>query len=265
MRDTKQTSTSTGHTVDPGEVEKFTAMAASWWDPDGDFRPLHKINPTRLRFITEEIAAHFDRDLDAPNPLAGLRILDVGCGGGLVCEPLARLGAQVTGVDATPANIPVAEIHAEQMGLEIDYRVATVAELVEAGERFDVVLALEIIEHVNDPPAFVADVIGARAEGGQVLFSTFNRTLRSFALGIVAAEYVLRWLPTGTHDWRRFVPPAEMFEMVEAEGLHPQRIKGFMFNPLLDKWLLTDDTGVSYIASFRSALDRPPSAPEFAL
>ncbi|MEC7141937.1 MAG: bifunctional 2-polyprenyl-6-hydroxyphenol methylase/3-demethylubiquinol 3-O-methyltransferase UbiG, partial [Pseudomonadota bacterium] len=137
MRDTKQTSTSTGHTVDPGEVEKFTAMAASWWDPDGDFRPLHKINPTRLRFITEEIAAHFDRDLDAPNPLAGLRILDVGCGGGLVCEPLARLGAQVTGVDATPANIPVAEIHAEQMGLEIDYRVATVAELVEAGERFD--------------------------------------------------------------------------------------------------------------------------------
>ena len=126
------------------------------------------------------------------------------------------------------------------MGLEIDYRVATVAELVEAGERFDVVLALEIIEHVNDPPAFVADVIAARAEGGQVLFSTFNRTLRSFALGIVAAEYVLRWLPTGTHDWRRFVPPAEMFEMVEAEGLHPQRIKGFMFNPLLDKWLLAD-------------------------
>ena len=237
-------------------------MAASWWDPDGDFRPLHKINPTRLRFITEEIAAHFDRDLDAPNPLAGLRILDVGCGGGLVCEPLARLGAQVTGVDATPANIPVAEIHAEQMGLEIDYRVATVTELVEAGER-DVVLALEIIEHVNDPPAFVADVIGAR-RGRAALFSTFNRTLRSFALGIVAAEYVLRWLPTGTHDWRRSAPrrrcsrwSRRRARTAADQGLHVQ--------PAARQMVAHHDTGVSYIASFRSAQDRPPTAPEFAL
>ena len=218
-----------------------------------------------MRFITEQIARHFDRDLDAAEPLAGLKILDVGCGGGLVCEPLARLGATVTGVDATPANIPVAQIHAEQMGLDIDYRVATVADLVSAGERFDVVLALEIIEHVNDPPAFVTDVVGARAEGGQVFVSTFNKTLRSFALGIVAAEYVLQWLPRGTHDWRRFVPPAEMFKMVEDAGLRPDRIKGFMFNPLLDKWLLTDDTGVSYIACFKAPTDQPPTEPEFAL
>ena len=267
MLDTEQTNTSdnTAHTVDPAEVEKFTKMAASWWDPKGDFKPLHKLNPTRMRFITESIAAHFERDLDQPLPFEGLRILDVGCGGGLVCEPLARLGAQVTGVDATPANIPVAQIHAEQMGLEIDYRVATVAELVQAGERFDVVLALEIIEHVNDPPAFVTDVTGARAEGGQVFMSTFNKTLRSFALGIVAAEYVLQWLPKGTHDWRRFVPPAEMFRMIEQQGLRPDRIKGFMFNPLLDKWMLTDDTGVSYIACFKAPTDRPPTAPEFAL
>ncbi|MAV47763.1 MAG: bifunctional 2-polyprenyl-6-hydroxyphenol methylase/3-demethylubiquinol 3-O-methyltransferase UbiG [Alphaproteobacteria bacterium TMED89] len=265
MLDTEQTSNATGHTVDPAEVEKFTKMAESCWDPQGDFRPLHKLNPTRIRFLTEQIARHYDRDLDTPRPFQGLRVLDVGCGGGLVCEPLARLGAEVTGVDATPANIPVAQIHAEQMGLDIDYRVATVAELVEAGERFDVVLALEIIEHVNDPPAFVADVIGARAAGGLVFMSTFNKTIRSFALGIVAAEYVLQWLPKGTHDWQRFVAPAEMFKMVEAQGLRPERIKGFMFNPLLDKWMLTDDTGVSYIACFTSPLDNPPTEPEFAL
>ena len=265
MLDTKQTSNATGHTVDPAEVEKFTKMAESWWDPQGDFRPLHKLNPTRIRFLTEQIARLYGRDLDTPRPFQGLKVLDVGCGGGLVCEPLARLGAEVTGVDATPANIPVAQIHAEQMGLDIDYRVATVAELVEAEERFDVVLALEIIEHVNDPPAFVADVIGARAAGGLVFMSTFNKTIRSFALGIVAAEYVLQWLPKGTHDWQRFVAPAEMFKMVEAQGLRPERIKGFMFNPLLDKWMLTDDTGVSYIACFTSPLDDPPTEPEFAL
>lgn len=265
MLDTEQMNTNTGHTVDPAEVEKFTKMAASWWDPHGDFRPLHKLNPTRIRFLTEQIAKHFERDLDARKPFDGLKILDVGCGGGLVCEPLARLGAQVTGVDATPANIPVAQIHAEQMGLDIDYRVATVADLVEAGERYDAVLALEIIEHVNDPPAFVADVTGARANGGLVFMSTFNKTIRSFALGIVAAEYVLQWLPKGTHDWNRFVTPAEMFKMVEDNGLRPQQIKGFMFNPLLDKWMLTDDTGVSYIASFKSPLEHPPTAPEFAL
>lgn len=265
MLDTEQTSTNTGHTIDPAEVEKFTKMAASWWDPQGDFRPLHKLNPTRIRFLTQQVAKHFDRDLNSALPFAGLRILDVGCGGGLVCEPLARLGAEVTGVDATPANIPVAQIHAEQMGLDIDYRVATVADLVEAGDRFDAVLALEIIEHVNDPATFVADVVGARADGGVVFMSTFNKTLRSFALGIVAAEYVLQWLPKGTHDWRRFVPPSEMFKMVEDNGLRPERIKGFMFNPLLDKWMLTDDTGVSYIACFKSPVDQPPVEPEFAL
>lgn len=234
--------------IDPAEVAKFEAMASEWWDPAGKFKPLHMLNPVRLDYVTERLAAQFDRDLRAPRPLAGLRVLDIGCGGGLMAEPLARLGAEVTGADAAAGNIRVARLHAAQSGLEIDYRETTAEALAEAGEAYDAVLALEIIEHVADPAAFVATCARLVAPGGAVLVSTLNRTAKSFALGIVGAEWVMRWLPKGTHDWRRFITPAELDAMLDQAGLTPRDHRGMVFDPLGWSWSLSaGDLGCNYI------------------
>lgn len=237
-------------TVDAAEVARFEAMAAEWWDPHGKFRPLHMLNPCRLDYIVAQIAAEFGRDPRGDRPFAGLRLLDIGCGGGLLCEPMARLGAEVVGADAAAGNIPVARVHAEQSDLAIDYRHTTAEALAEAGESFDVVLNMEVVEHVTDPAAFLAACAALLRPGGLMICSTLNRTARSFALAIVGAEHVLRWLPKGTHDWRRFITPAELFALLEGAGLDPVDRKGFVFNPLSWTWSISDrDLAVNYVTA----------------
>ena len=239
--------------IDPGEVAKFEAMASEWWDPEGKFKPLHMMNPVRLEFIAREIAAHFDRDRASDQPFAGLRVLDIGCGGGLLSEPMARLGAQVVGADAAAGNIAVAQIHAEKVGLDIDYRASTAEALVAAGERFDVVLNMEIVEHVAEPGAFIASCRDALTPGGLMLTSTINRNLKSYAVAIVGAEQVMRWLPRGTHEWRKFITPEELATLIEAADMQITARTGFTFNPLAWRWSLSDrDLSVNYaIASTR--------------
>jgi len=239
-------------TVDAAEVAKFEAMAAEWWDPNGKFRPLHQMNPCRLDYIAAQIAAEFGRDRAGPRPFAGLRLLDIGCGGGLLSEPMARLGAEVVGADAAPRNIPVARLHAEQSGLAIDYRHTTAEALAEAGERFDVVLNMEVVEHVSDPPAYLAACRDLLRPGGLMICSTLNRTAKSFALAIVGAEYVLRWLPRGTHEWQKFLTPDELFALIRGAGLDPVDRKGFVFNPLAWSWSVSArDLSVNYVAAAR--------------
>lgn len=236
--------------IDAAEIEKFAAMAQDWWDPQGTAKPLHMLNPCRLDYITQQIAAEFDRDLSAPEPFQGLRIADIGCGGGLVCEPLARLGAEVTGVDAAEQNIQVARLHAEQQGLQIDYRATTAEDVMAEGARFDVVLALEIVEHVAAPPAFIKTCAGLLNPKGVAISSTLNRTAKSFAVGIVGAEWVMGWLPKGTHDWNRFVTPEEMKCMMDATGLECVDRTGMVFDPLRWSWSLNPrDLSVNYIAT----------------
>lgn len=240
------------NTVDDAEVAKFEAMAAEWWDPNGKFKPLHMLNPCRLDYITRQIAAEFGRDRAAPSPFFGLRLLDIGCGGGLVAEPMARLGAEVVGADAAAGNIPVARIHAEQQGLAIDYRQGTAEALAASGERFDTVLALEIVEHVADPQGFMTTCRDLLRPGGLIIASTLNRTARSFAMAIIGAEWVMRWLPKGTHEWSRFVTPDEMDGLMRAAGLDPVDRKGMVFNPITWRWSLSDrDLAVNYIAAAR--------------
>jgi len=237
-------------TVDPAEIAKFEAMAAEWWDLDGKFKPLHMLNPCRLDYITRQIAAEFGRDLRAEAPFAGLRILDIGCGGGLLSEPMARLGADVVGADAAERNIPVARIHAAQAGLAIDYRHTTAEALAEAGERFDVVLNMEVVEHVSDPLAYLTACRTLLKPGGLHLCSTINRNPKSFAMAIVGAEFVMRWLPRGTHDWRKFITPDELFDLLRAAGLDPVDRKGFQFNPVLWSWRISDsDLSVNYVTA----------------
>lgn len=237
-------------TVDPDEIAKFEAMAAEWWDPDGKFRPLHLMNPCRLDYLVEQIAAEFERDLDSPRPFAGLRLLDIGCGGGLLSEPMARLGADVLGADAAGRNVEVARIHAAQSGLEIDYRNVTAEALVEAGETFDVVLNMEVVEHVADPAAYLSACRALLRPGGLHLCSTINRNAKSFAFAIVGAEYVMRWLPRGTHDWRKFITPDELHALLEQAGLDPVDRKGFVFNPLSWGWSISDrDLSVNYVTA----------------
>ncbi len=236
--------------IDPEEVAKFEAMAAEWWDPEGKFKPLHMMNPVRLEFITDEIARHFGRDRLEPAPFAGLRVLDIGCGGGLLSEPLARLGADVVGADAAAGNIPVAQLHAREMGLEIDYRHTTSEDLAAAGERFDVVLNMEIVEHVADPQAFLASCRTLLNPGGLMLTSTINRTMKSYAVAIVGAEQIMRWLPAGTHEWKKFITPDELEAMLVAAGMRVIGRTGFVFSPLHWRWSLSErDLSVNYAIS----------------
>ena len=236
--------------IDPGEVAKFEAMAAEWWDPAGPFRPLHEMNPTRLDYIARQIAAEFDRDPAARRPFEGLRLVDIGCGGGLLCEPMARLGAAVTGIDAAAGNIPVARLHAERAGLPVDYRQTTAEALAAEGAAFDVVLAMEIVEHVADPGAFLATCGALLAPGGLLICSTINRTARAYAVAIVGAERILRWLPRGTHDWNRFLTPAELEALIAAAGLSPVDRKGMVFDPLRWEWSLSEnDLAVNYVVA----------------
>ncbi|RWR29496.1 bifunctional 2-polyprenyl-6-hydroxyphenol methylase/3-demethylubiquinol 3-O-methyltransferase UbiG [Sinirhodobacter populi] len=237
-------------TIDPAEVAKFEAMAAEWWDPAGKFKPLHMLNPCRLDYITTQIAAQFGRDLKAPAPFAGLRILDIGCGGGLLSEPMARLGAEVVGADAAERNIPVAKLHAEQSGLTIDYRHCAAEDLAATGERFDVVLAMEIIEHVSDPQGFTDTCAALLKSGGLMICSTLNRNPKSWLMAIVGAERIMRWLPVGTHDWTKFITPDELFGLIRKAGLDPVDRKGMVFNPVTWGWKLSDrDLSVNYVTA----------------
>jgi 2-polyprenyl-6-hydroxyphenyl methylase/3-demethylubiquinone-9 3-methyltransferase len=244
-------------TVDAAEIAKFEAMAAEWWDTNGKFKPLHMMNPVRLDYITTQIAAEFGRDLTALRPFEGLRILDIGCGGGLLSEPMARLGADVVGADAAERNISVARIHAEQSGLAIDYRATTAEALAEAGERFDAVLNMEVIEHVADPAAYLRACHDLMKPGGLMVTSTINRNPKSFLVAIIGAEQVMRWLPRGTHDWAKFITPDELFALIRDANLDPVDRKGFVFNPLLWTWSVSaKDLSVNYVtASVRRDAD----------
>ncbi len=237
-------------TIDPSEIEKFQAMADAWWDPDGMFKPLHMLNPCRLDYITRQIAEEFDRNLEGDAPFSGLRLLDIGCGGGLLCEPMARLGAEVVGADAAERNIPVARLHAEQSGLTIDYRHTAAEDLAAAGEQFDVVLNMEVVEHVADPQVFLDACASLLRSGGLHICSTINRNPKSYVFAIVGAEYVMRWLPKGTHEWNKFITPDELFSFMETAGLDPVDRKGFVFNPLGWSWKISDrDLSVNYVTA----------------
>lgn len=235
--------------IDPAEIAKFEALAEAWWDPDGKFRPLHRFNPVRLAYIRDRACRHFGRDPKAAAPLAGLDLVDIGCGGGLLCEPMARLGARVVGIDAAARNIAVARLHAERMGLAIDYRCAAAEALAEAGrERFDIVLNMEVVEHVADAGAFLDASLTLLKPGGMMVIATLSRTLKSYALAILGAEYLLRWLPRGTHDWNRFLKPSELVALVERAGGRVVRLDGVVYNPLTDSWRLARDLDVNYMA-----------------
>lgn len=233
--------------VDEAEVARFSAIAADWWNPHGKFKPLHRFNPLRLGYLRDRLIAHFRRDRQTAQPLAGLRLLDIGCGGGLLAEPLTRLGAAVTGIDASATTIAVAKLHSEQMGLSIDYRESTAEALQAAGERFDVVLAMEVVEHVTDRPAFLATAADLLTPGGAMVVATLNRTTKSYAFAIIGAEYVLAWLPRGTHEWRKFVKPEELTAELAATGLAIAEVTGASYSPLADRWSLSGDTSVNYM------------------
>ncbi len=236
--------------VDTAEVAKFEAMATQWWDPNGKFKPLHMMNPCRLDYITVKIAEVFGRDRRNHQPFKGLRILDIGCGGGLLSEPMARLGATVVGADAAPANIPVAQTHARQSELEIDYRHTTAEALAEAHEQFDVVLNMEVIEHVADPAAFLSACHSLLKPGGAMICSTINRNPKSFLVAIVGAEYIMRWLPHGAHEWDKFITPDELSELLKSADLNLVDRTGFTFNPITWGWSLSDrDLSVNYVTT----------------
>ncbi|WP_282128430.1 bifunctional 2-polyprenyl-6-hydroxyphenol methylase/3-demethylubiquinol 3-O-methyltransferase UbiG [Roseobacter litoralis] len=237
-------------TVDPSEIAKFEAMAAEWWDENGKFKPLHMLNPCRLDYITAQIAGEFDRDLATSEPFKGLRILDIGCGGGLLAEPMARLGADVVGADAAERNIPVARVHAEQSGLTIDYRHTTAEALAAAGEQFDVVLNMEVVEHVASPIDYLIACRQLLKPGGLQVCSTLNRNPKSYVMAIIGAEHVMRWLPKGTHEWSKFITPDELYDLLRQAGMDPVDRKGFVFNPITWSWKLSDrDLSVNYVTA----------------
>lgn len=235
-------------TVDGEEIARFARIAAQWWDPNGKFRPLHLYNPVRLRYLRDSICRRFGRDPEAPRPLEGLRIVDIGCGGGLLCEPLARLGAEVLGVDAGETTVEVARLHAEQTGVEVEYLRASAEELVAEGRRFDVVIAMEVVEHVADVPLFLDALVRLTAPGGMIAMATINRTPKAFALAILGAEYVLRWLPRGTHDWRKFLRPSELAAGLRRHGADVRDLTGVVYNPLTGVFSLNPrDLAVNYM------------------
>jgi len=236
-------------TAIPDEIARFTAMADAWWDPTGKFRPLHQINPVRVQFIRTNVCRHFDLDKNTDLPFKGLNILDVGCGGGLLSEPMARLGANMTSIDAGEKNVEIAKIHAEQSGLDIAYRNVLPEDLAKEGKRFDVVLNMEVIEHVSDPQLFMAASTSVLKENGCMALSTMNRNFKSLLLGKFAAEYVLRWLPAGTHDWKKFLKPSELARLVRPHGLEFTDLQGMVYSPFRDEWSLSkSDLDVNYLA-----------------
>lgn len=236
-------------TIDPKEVEKFSAIADEWWNENGKFKPLHKFNPIRISFLREAIVEHFSLDKKSIKPLCDLKILDIGCGGGLIAEPFARMGAGITAIDASGKNIQIAKIHSEKSGLKIDYR-TTSAEKIE-GEMFDVVFALEIIEHVADAKAFVESCSKLVKKDGLIFIATMNRTIKSLLLAKFSAEYLLRWLPVGTHDWNKFLKPSEVVFLAESCGLNLKSLSGFNYNILRDEWKRSNDLSVNYVAAFK--------------
>ena len=248
--------------IDPADVARFAALAETWWDPKGPFAPLHRLNPARLAFIRQRSLAHFHRDGAKRAPFEGLRLLDVGCGGGLLTEPMSRLGFSVTGVDASEENIATARAHGEALGLAIDYRAATVEGLLAAGEaEFDVILNMEVIEHVADPGAFLRDCARLLARGGLMIVATLNRTAASLALGKIAAEYVLRWVPAGTHDWRKFLKPDELRDFLAEERLEVEGPFGLALNPLTGRWTLGEDAKVNYMMTVARPAAKARKAP----
>ncbi|QCI64596.1 bifunctional 2-polyprenyl-6-hydroxyphenol methylase/3-demethylubiquinol 3-O-methyltransferase UbiG [Phreatobacter stygius] len=241
----------TAATLDQAEVEKFSKLAAEWWNPNGKMAVLHKFNPVRLRYVRDLAAAAFGRDPRALRALEGLRILDIGCGGGLISEPLARMGAQVVGADPARANVETARIHAAQSGVPVDYRCTTAEELAAAGDAFDVVLAMEVVEHVADVELFTTTCCAMVKPGGLLVMATINRTMASFGLAIVGAEYVLGWLPRGTHDWNKFVTPDELEGAIDRGGMTIFDRKGVWYNLLHSRWEETSDLKVNYMVAAR--------------
>ena len=238
--------------IDPEEVEQFSRIAAEWWDESGKFKPLHDINPLRIGYIKQHVCAHFGRDEDTLHALDGLKLVDIGCGGGLICEPMKRLGADVKGIDASEKNIKTATVHAQENGLEIDYRASTAEALVEAGEQYDVVLALEIVEHVADAQAFIDSCCALVKPGGLLVMTTINRTPQSYLKAIIGAEYVLRLLPRGTHQWKKFLRPSEMLNGMERNGLRHVNSSGMVMNPIRWEWRLDDkDLSVNYLMAVK--------------
>ncbi len=239
------------NTADRDEVARFAALADSWWDSEGEFSSLHQINPPRLTFIRDQLCIHFGRDSLAARPLDGLSIVDVGCGGGLICEPLARMGATVTGIDAAEEGINVARHHARSQGLDIDYRSALPEDLAEdlagGGAVYDALINMEVIEHVTDAAAFMAACAGLVRSGGAMAASTLNRTLKSLALAKFGAEYVLRWVPPGTHDWRKFLRPSELAVHLRGNGFDIRKIEGIRYNPFTGEWSLAGDLDINYL------------------
>ena len=240
------------NTIDAQEIQNFSKDSDHWWDINGPFRPLHRLNPARLGYIKQQICAHFDKDINSLKAYQGLDIIDIGCGGGLVCEPIARLGGNVTGIDADENAIKVAGEHAKNSSLDIDYKATSSNELAKTDQKFDVVLALEIIEHVADRDSFVKSVTDLCKPNGLVIFSTLNRTAKSFAMGIVAAEYILRWVPQGTHSWKKFVKPSELSRLLRKHGATPHDICGLAFNPIKNDFhMVPKDTDVNYFITSR--------------
>jgi 2-polyprenyl-6-hydroxyphenyl methylase/3-demethylubiquinone-9 3-methyltransferase len=240
------TNTAATSTVDPAEIARFSKLSAEWWDPKGKMKPLHVINPLRLAYIRDAACRKFDRNPKSLSCLSGLRILDIGCGAGLMCEPLTRLGAEVVGIDPSETNIAVAKLHAERGHLSIDYRCTTLEE-IDPRERFDIVLAMEVVEHVTDVGVFLARCAAAMKPSGLMVVSTLNRTWKSFALAIVGAEYVLRWLPRGTHQWDKFVTLDELAHHLGNNKLGITEQSGVVYNPLADRWSLSSDMDVNYM------------------
>tara|TARA_Y100001970_G_scaffold276097_1_gene378308 strand:+ start:9500 stop:10243 length:744 start_codon:yes stop_codon:yes gene_type:complete len=234
-------------TIDPKDVARFSAIADEWWDPDGKFKPLHRFNPIRLQYIRDQMCIKFDRDPRSLTPFNGLRFLDVGCGGGLISEPLARMGAEVTGIDASDRNISVAQIHANQNGLDIDYRSTTVEDLTITGETFDAVISLEVVEHVANVDLFLAGCAALMSENGVIFLATLNRTVKSFTFGIIGAEYILRWLPRGTHNWKKFIRPSEIVRGLRRNRVAVKDISGLSLNPITGEWRISGDVSVNYV------------------